>query len=315
MNSPEQQRQQTATRWYVRLQNPQLSASERIDFRRWLDSDPANADAFHAVELLWQKLGEPARQLAGSGWHRRRPAPQWLRGPMLSAACVLGLAVATLFWRDPGVMQRYTADHASPPGSQQQLTLEDGSRVLLDADSALDLYFSAGERRVSLLRGRAWFDVQHDAKRPFVVQSAHLQTRVLGTAFAVDAGDAGERVTVSRGRVEVSSASGTVLQLTPNQQASLTADGLQGPLAVDGERVLAWRRGLLIFDRASLGEVLESLQRMGHPPILLLDDKLRERRLSGTFPSNNPQALLAGLSAELGLKSTRIPGLAVLLHR
>ncbi|MDD0841749.1 FecR family protein [Pseudomonas sp. Gutcm_11s] len=315
MNSSEQQRQEAATHWYVRLQNPQLPASERIDFRRWLDSDPANAEAFHAVELLWKKLAAPAQRLASTGWHRRKPTPQWLRGPMLSAACILGLAVATLFWRDPGVMQRYTADHASAPGSQQQLTLADGSQVLLDADSAMDLHFSAGERRVTLLRGRAWFDVQHDAGRPFVVESRKLTTRVLGTAFAVDASGASEQVTVSRGRVEVRTASGAHLQLTPDQQASLDADGLQGPRTVDGERALAWRRGLLIFDRASLGEVLDSLQRMDHPPVVLLDRQLRERRLSGTFPSNNPQALLAAISAELGLKSTRLPGLAVVLHR
>ncbi|MCY1271126.1 Protein FecR [compost metagenome] len=318
--SPEQQarrdRQETATRWYVRLQNPQLPASERIAFRRWLDSDPANVEAFHAVELLWQKLGEPARSLAGDGWHRRNPAAQWLRGPALAAACVLGLAVCALFWRDPGVLQRYAADHASAPGDQLRLTLDDGSQVLLDADSALDLHFSAGERRVSLLRGRAWFDVSHDANRPFVVESPGLRTRVLGTAFAVDTSGDAERVTVSRGRVEVQGGgAGQRLTLARNQQASLDGSGLHGPQSVDSERSLAWQRGLLVFDRASLGEVLDSLQRMGHPPVLLLDEALRSQRISGTFRANNPQALLAALSAELELKSTRIPGVAVVLHR
>lgn len=314
-HSAEQQRQEMATRWYVRLQNPQLPASERIEFRRWLDSEPANLTAFQAVENLWQKLGEPARQLAGDGWHRRQPPAQWLRGPMLAAACVLGLAIGTLFWRDPGLLQRYSADLASAPGQQRQLTLADGSQVLLDADSALDVYFSAAERRVRLLRGRAWFDVQHDATRPFVVDSPTLQTRVLGTAFAVDVSGTGEQVTVNRGRVEVRDIEGETLTLTPNQQANWQKDGLHGPLAVDGERTLAWRRGLLIFDRVSLGEVINRLQHMGHPPVLLLDENLRLQRLSGTFPSNNPEALLAALSQELGLKRTRIPGLAVLLHR
>lgn len=317
--SPEQQarqdRQDTATRWYVRLQNPQLPASERLGFRRWLDSDPANAEAFQAVEQLWQKLGEPARQLAGDGWHRRRPV-QRQRWPALAAACVLGLAVGVLLWRDPGVLQRYAADHASAPGTQLQVTLADGSHVLLDADSALDLHFSPGERRVTLLRGRAWFDVSHDANRPFVVESPGLRTRVLGTAFAVDASGQGERVTVSRGRVEVrGNAADSLVTLIPNQQASLDGSGLHGPETVNSERALAWQRGLLIFDRTRLGEVLDSLQHLGHPPVVLLDESLRNQRISGTFRTSDPQAVLSALSIELGLKTTRIPGLAVVLHR
>ncbi|WP_173179424.1 FecR family protein [Pseudomonas tohonis] len=315
---PEQQarqdRQDTATRWYVRLQNPQLSASERMDFRRWLDSEPANAEAFQAVERLWQKLGEPARQLAGDGWHRRSVRGQ--RWPALAAACVLGLAVGTLFWRDPGLLQRYAADYASAPGTQQQLTLADGSHVLLDADSALDLHFSPGERRVTLLRGRAWFDVSHDANRPFVVESPGLRTRVLGTAFAVDATGQAERVTVSRGRVEVrGTAADSLVTLVPNQQASLDGTGLHGPETVNSDRALAWQRGLLIFDRASLGEVLDSLQHLGHPPVVLLDEGLRNQRISGTFRASDPHAVLSALSTELGLKTTQIPGLAVVLHR
>lgn len=317
--SPEQQarqdRQDKATRWYVRLQNPQLSASERMDFRHWLDSEPANAEAFQAVEQLWQKLGEPARQLAGDGWHRRRPVRRqhW---PALAAACVLGLAVGTLFWRDPGLLQRYAADYASAPGIQQQLTLADGSHVLLDADSALDLHFSPGERRVTLLRGRAWFDVSHDANRPFVVESPGLRTRVLGTAFAVDAAGQTERVTVSRGRVEVRGpAADSLVTLAPNQQASLDGTDLHGPETVNSDRALAWQRGLLIFDRASLGEVLDSLQHLGHPPVVLLDEGLRNQRISGTFRASDPHAVLSALSTELGLKTTQIPGLAVVLHR
>lgn len=321
--SPEQQasldRQQTATTWYVRLQNPQLPASERIDFRRWLDSDPRHAEAFHEVEVVWQKLREPAARLAANGWHRpSRHTLQlrWLRGPALATACGLLLAVAISTWRDPGMLQRAGADYTSAPGEQRQLTLDDGSRVLLDADSALDVDLRADQRNVTLLRGRAWFDVSHDSQRPFTVHSEQLSTRVLGTAFAVDTTGAEQRVTVMRGRVEVRDEhSGQAVTLTPGQQASRHAERLSGPLAVDSSRALAWQRGLLIFDRATLGEVVDSLQRMGHTPVLLLDDSLRQQRLSGTFRANDPQALLDALTSSLQLKTTRVPGLALLVHR
>lgn len=61
--------------------------------------------------------------------------------------------------------------------------------------------------------------------------------------------------------------------------------------------------------------MVDSLQRMGHAPVLLLDDSLRQQRLSGTFRANDPQALLDALTSSLQLKTTRIPGLALLVHR
>lgn len=322
--SPEQQarldRQETATTWYVRLQNPDLPASERIAFRRWLDSDPLHTEAFHEVEVVWQKLREPAKRLAGNGWYRpSRHALnlRWIRGPALAMACsVLAVAVAIGLWRDPGMLQRASADYASAPGEQRQLTLDDGSSVLLDSDSALDVDLSADQRTVRLLRGRAWFDVSHDPLRPFSVHSGQLVTLVLGTAFAVDATGADRLVTLTRGRVEVrDESSGEQATLAPNQQVRHHDRHFSDPITVDSTRALAWRRGLLVFDRATLGEVVDSLRRQGLPPVLLLDDSLRQQRLSGTFRTNDPQATLNALTASLQLRTTRVPGLALLIHR
>lgn len=319
-HSPEQQaRQQTATEWYVRLQNPQLPPSERIAFRRWLDSEPLNSEAFHEVEVLWKKLHAPAQQLAHSGWYRPSRHAARMRGlrrPALALACSLLLVIGIGVWRDPGLLQRAGADYASAPGEQQTLTLADGSHVLLDADSALDIDFRADQREVHLRRGRAWFDVSHDAQRPFVVHGQHMSTRVLGTAFAVDRSGREEQVTVSRGRVEVrDEASGQTLTLAPDQQARRHEGHLQGPLSVDSTRTLAWQNGLLLFDRATVGEVVNNLQRMGFPPVVILDENLRQQRLSGTFRSDDPQTLLDALTSSMRLKTTRIPGLAVLIHR
>lgn len=74
-------------------------------------------------------------------------------------------------------------------------------------------------------------------------------------------------------------------------------------------------QGLLVFDRATLGEVVDSLQRLGLPPVLLFDDSLRQQRLSGTFRTNDPQATLNALTTSLQLRTTRVPGLALLIHR
>ncbi|ATR83561.1 RNA polymerase subunit sigma-70 [Pseudomonas sp. HLS-6] len=76
--------------WYVRLQNPQITASERIDFRRWLDSAPAHLTAFHATELRWRSLLAPAQVLGdGHGYRQVRPALS-LGGCSVAIAVLLG---------------------------------------------------------------------------------------------------------------------------------------------------------------------------------------------------------------------------------
>lgn len=81
-----------ARQWYVRLQNPEVTACERIDFRRWLDADPAHLHAFHDTELHWRSLLVPARQLGHDGWYRQGRAALSLGG----CSVALGLGVAAL---------------------------------------------------------------------------------------------------------------------------------------------------------------------------------------------------------------------------
>ena len=79
-----------AAQWYVRLQSPDITASERIDFRRWLDSAPAHLTAFHATELRWRSLLAPAQVLGdGHGYRQARPALS-LGGCSVAIAVLLG---------------------------------------------------------------------------------------------------------------------------------------------------------------------------------------------------------------------------------
>ena len=82
---------QAASAWYVKLQNPHTTASERIDFRRWLDADATHLQAFHATELRWRQLLAAARHLGESGWqHRRRHTGLLGWGMALLGALLLG---------------------------------------------------------------------------------------------------------------------------------------------------------------------------------------------------------------------------------
>lgn len=71
--------------WYVHLQSPQATASQRIEFRHWLDADPRHLAAFQNSEQFWRALHAPAAILGASGWHRHKPRVYfgWLLVTML----------------------------------------------------------------------------------------------------------------------------------------------------------------------------------------------------------------------------------------
>ncbi|RRV05422.1 DUF4880 domain-containing protein [Pseudomonas sp. v388] len=69
---PDSPVQDQANRWYVHLQSPAATASQRIEFRHWLDADPAHLSAFQVSESVWRQLRAPAALLGASGWHHRK---------------------------------------------------------------------------------------------------------------------------------------------------------------------------------------------------------------------------------------------------
>ncbi|WP_175650730.1 sigma factor-like helix-turn-helix DNA-binding protein [Pseudomonas sp. Marseille-P9899] len=88
----------SAGQWYVRLQSPQVTASERIDFRRWLDAAPEHLAAFHATELRWRTLLAPARLLGENQWYRQGRAAFSLGGCTVAMSLGVAALLALGFW-------------------------------------------------------------------------------------------------------------------------------------------------------------------------------------------------------------------------
>ncbi|MCG6203403.1 FecR domain-containing protein [Rhodopseudomonas sp. HC1] len=312
-----------AIEWFVRLQNPLASDDTRRAYRDWLMADPAHRDAFRDVSDLWSELDQPAAHLAASGWHRtaeipaspQRGWPSW--GGRLAAAAVVVVALAggISVWRDPGLIDRALADVATYPGERREVRLADGTLAFLDGDTALKTRMNGDRREITMLRGRVWFDVTSDPARPFTVHAGRVDARVLGTAFEVNREAAA--VTVERGEVAVSDLESRrdPVKLTAWQRVALRDDATGTPVAVDPEQMFAWRRGLIILDRAPLSQVVEELDKMAPGRVVITDPELKRLTLSGTFRTNEPGAVLEALRSALGLRTLSIPGVATLIYR
>ena len=265
--------------------------------------------------LLWNRLeGLTQREIGTRLGGSERMAGKYISRALRHcrawlAAAVLLLMVVTathLPWRVWGADQRTAA------GEQRVLTLDDGSRLTLAGDSAINLDLVDHQRHVTLLRGRAYFQVASDPHRPFLVEAGEARVRVTGTRFEVHRdGDDRVRLTVSEGEV-VASGVGRRLTLRAGEQVDWTRGRLGERHRVDVDHVLAWLEGRLVFRDQPLRKILQALAPHHPDRLLLLDHALGERRFSGTLNIGDPDAALSALSQTLPLTARRLPGVVIL---
>lgn len=297
-----------ASAWYYRLQADDVSSRDREDFAAWLERGPQQAQAWDEVLALLGALRAPARQLREAERARwRRPTPR-----LWASAAALLLAVGALTLHSPWP-DRWRADYATATGESRSLSLADGSQVQLNTDTAVQIDLGLDERRVQLLRGEAWFEVSADPARPFVIRSGEGWVKVVGTRFSVARQGEQTRVRVAQGKVQVSAGGEQTVLLEPGRGVEYQDARLAAVHEIDAAAEFAWRQRQLVFRQQPLAEVVEELNRYWPGQTLVLGDTLRQRKVSGVFEIDKPDAVLKALKHTLGLNAEQYtPWLRVL---
>ena len=312
--------------WHARLldveTDPGLAAARRADFERWLQADPRHGRAFEEARRLWDRLEAPVAQVMAEEpaavASRRAPLtpdrPQARRWKAL-AACVLILAAGGAAYHEEAI-DRLRSDHVTAIGERVPLELEDGSRITLNGDTALAIDLGQAGRHVHLFRGEAWFEVVPERGRPFVVETPSGRVRVTGTSFNVRLDENLAIVSLTEGRVELTSAeAGTAgLSIEPGQQARLAVQGISQAVAFDRTAVTAWLRGQLVFYDTPLDEVVAELNRYRGGRIIVANRDLEGLKISGVFRTDDPDAALSAIADTLPVRVTRITDYLVLLR-
>ncbi len=322
--TPTPEQEQAAFAW-LSLLHDQPSSGDQVTFSHWLQADPAHAEAYAQAQVVWEMSEAPARTLADEdalalqGYlnamnrSRQTRVRRW-SGALAMAACLVLMIGIGAGWQPSRWMDDLGADYVSAPGEIRTVTLADQSQVTLDADSAIAVDFSRGERHVQLRRGAGFFSVTHTGE-PFVVDAEKGEVRVLGTQFEVRLQPRGAQVTVLSGRVGVTAQKNAEQQiLTAGQQVAYGEGAAEKSHAVDSEAQLAWRQGWLNYYKASLADVVEDLGRYYPGRIVLLNDQLAARRVSGSFPSKDPMAVLSSLQGVLGFEQHAVMGRLIILQ-
>ena len=308
-------RLEQASEWLLRMDNPARTEEDVNEWLRWCDEESENLVAFEAFQTDWRdldalKVDADANEsaLAPSGVNddlilsksqkkalleqeTHRLSSSRVRRRKLAvavAACVALVALAAILLlnaRGPSIPRQQVA----ATQTNRAATLPDGSRIILSAQTSINVDFNGSKRNLELSSGEAYFKVKHDRQHPFIVHAGDISVTAVGTAFDVRRGPDGVTVTVEEGTVEIAGnvfakkGLPTTWRAEAGYQLTYSSQGRTAMItSVDTSSALKWRGGELAYVWEPLGAVIEDLNRYSEHKVIIKDQAIAELRYTGT---------------------------------
>ncbi|AEL27598.1 FecR family protein [Cyclobacterium marinum] len=192
-------------------------------------------------------------------------------------------------------------EHYAPPGVKANLSLKDGSKVVLNSGSTLRYIKNfESNRRVLELTGEAYFEVAEDKARPFSVKTGAVTTTALGTTFHISSyDDEPLDIALISGKVavDIKLNESRRLNLEKGQglEIDLSKDEIKS-LSFDSEKLLGWTRKVIIFDEVSMFEIKRVLENWYGVNIDFINRPASDLEISGRFKDQSLENVLEGLS-------------------
>ncbi|WP_214509063.1 FecR domain-containing protein [Pseudomonas brassicacearum] len=292
-----------AAQWYARLHSGISTDADRADWRAWLAADPLHSQAWQRMAAVAEQMASVPGALAAptlSDTHHRSRRQVLRSALLLTSAGGLGW----LGWRSQASQQLF-CDYRTAVGERREFQLADGSTVLLNTDTSINVRFDGQQRLVELLRGEVLVTTAVDPlRRPFKVVTGTVEVLALGTRFIVRAQARGGEVAVLEKAVEVSlPAMGSRRRVEAGQRLDFNERSL-GTLRGNDVSVGAWQKGSIIAIDRPLAALLEELSRY-RPGVLRWDPAIGDLTVSGVFPVDNTDLALAALESGFSLRVTR----------
>lgn len=293
-----------AIHWRLKFSAEEIDPAHHKGFQAWLRAAPEHAQAWARLEQIEQDFGRDASPLVRAALIKDPPARSVKTSKIRSVLSIALLAVLALgLANQQRPLSDWFADQTTASGEQLQVRLDDNSMLRLNSRTAVDIEFSASERRLVLRSGEILVETAHGDTRPFIVETAQGSMQALGTRFLVRESAHTTRLVVLKSAVAAAPAQGRDRDrriINAGQQVLITGQGLSqtgtAPMAAD-----AWVHGMLVVENQRLADLIATLAqyRSGY---LSLAPELADLRISGSFPLNNSDLALATLPPSLPVR-------------
>ena len=293
---------------------------EEAALEAWRLASAANRRIYEEMRRLWQeaeKIRGLARPDLDSEWealrsrlksrsvttatlrtvHRKKQTTFLLR---IAAVFIVGLFAAALVHMITGPLSHQVFKATA---QTETVSLPDGTVIHLDGGSRLitPRRFAKDARSVDLT-GTAFFEVAHDAARPFTVHAGVLEVTVLGTQFSVRTGGPAQETVVDlvKGRVEVAAPTGGKMLLAPGEEVSWNRKTKKlYKHTITDPNFLAWKTKVITFEATPLGEVLKTLEQTYHTSFRPANKETLNCRVTASFDHEPLEGVLSTLSTIL----------------
>jgi len=318
-----------AAQWLARQDSGQWTAADQSALDQWLEASTANTVAYVRLEAAWTRAdrykvlgaGVPAGQIPtpeefelSSVFSGRKPR-QARRGisrfQVLAASVVvaLGVAVAGYVGFSSG------PDYKTPVGGSASVPVADGSRVILNTDSAIRVSLTNTERHIQLDQGEAFFDVAKDPARPFIVSAGDKRVVAVGTKFSVRRLGNDVRVAVTEGKVRIEDRQEPLSLVVAGNVANTQERSILVVPDAAVEESLSWRSGYLTFHEDTLRAAVAELNRYNSRKIVIADPAVAGLRLSGKFRTTEYEAFVRLLEGGFPIHAQRLEHQIILTSR
>lgn len=320
-----------ALEWSVRINGPMGDAGGQEELETWLSASHENREAYAEVEQLWNRIGD---------FVERHEQPSAFKGGRLRAAAiseynwsftpygVICAAASLCFFVLLYTMIFNDRMHSveafrTAIGEMREIVLQDGSQLILNTDTQVEVKYTNQMRLIEVARGQAGFVVAHEADRAFVVVAGDNAVRATGTEFDVYKSDSAVSISLLEGSVAVAHGMAAKSNLLKKRSLKHTAGAGFLSLAVgdrvdlsvssgevvaveqvDLSRTRAWRSGKIIFHKTPLSEAIDEIGRYTPVQIQLLREDLSSEPVSGAFQTDDIEGFLSGLETLFGFEVT-----------
>jgi len=286
-----------ACSWLSKINSTQ--EYDAIAFSEWLGSDDKHLQVYNEVSDNWQLLnliGTADTPLASITKEPKEDRQSKLSRSLFAIAASALLIFVTQFYFFNHLDKKL---YVSNIEQYKEFTLDDGSMVILNAQTKLRTQFSRNQRLLILEQGDAHFVVAKDPERPFIVKYNQNTFTALGTAFSITTRPH-LSILVTEHSVAVSTAQRKII--VEDNEALIFHDKWESLPLKQALQTMAWQQGKIVFDQQPLHQVLSQLSPYLKKPIKLINLTVRDEAVTGNFELAQAEQALSMIALGLDLK-------------